>query len=72
MSNKAILEFEFENRQLLELMPCCETCKHFQPYALDATEMYCHAPAIVDESGVLFKPPSPDFGCVLHEPKEGD
>lgn len=66
------LIIKLDRAQVLECLPRCETCKHFQPYALDATEMYCHAPAIVDESGILFKPPSPDFGCVLHEPKEGE
>lgn len=84
MSNKTILEFEIEDRQLLSLMPRCATCEHWV-HDGPHTGKCAKQSAIVTTLSVGLSDPTdfpasvvrplrtaPDFGCVLHEPKEGE
>ena len=80
MSNKAILEFEIENRQLLELMPRCATCEHWVhdgPHTGKCAKQSAIVTTLSDPTDfpapvVRLLRTAPDFGCVLHEPKEGE
>lgn len=55
-------------------MDRCETCLYFRTrrLSLDLSYFECEHSDLARPGFGLLEPPSPDFGCTLHAPKEAD